>query len=137
VFFLRCGNALEKSGWSELAQWAGALDEGVRAISELGGAKPGDRTMLDALHPFVEALKNPGAKSLREVLLAATEEAKRGAEATAQMKPRLGRSSYLGDRVVGHADPGATAVAIWLRAVVEAIFATEPPHGRAMSRTGD
>jgi len=46
----------------------------------------------------------------REVLEAAVEKAKRGAEATAQMTPRLGRSSYLRDRVIGHADPGATAV---------------------------
>jgi len=137
VFFLRCGNVLENSGWNSLAQWADALEGGVRAISELGGAKPGDRTMLDALHSFVTALKNPGAKSPREVLFAAIEEAKRGAESTAQMKPRLGRSSYLGDRVIGHADPGATAVALWLRAVVQALVSAEQPQRRAMSRAGD
>jgi triose/dihydroxyacetone kinase / FAD-AMP lyase (cyclizing) len=131
VFFLRCGNVLEKSGWTELSQWANAAEEGVRAISELGGAKPGDRTMLDALHSFVAALKNPGSNGPREVLLGAVEAAKRGADATAQMKPRLGRSSYLGDRVIGHADPGATAVAIWLAAVVGTLFADEEPQQRA------
>jgi dihydroxyacetone kinase len=136
VFFLRCGNVLEKSGWTELAQWANAAEEGVRAISELGGAKPGDRTMLDALASFVGALKNPGAAGSREVLLGAVDAAKRGAEATAQMKPRLGRSSYLGNRVIGHADPGAAAVAIWLRAVVEALFASEAPRSRTTSQTG-
>jgi dihydroxyacetone kinase len=137
VFFLRCGNVLEKSGWAGLTQWATAVEEGVRAISELGGAKPGDRTMLDALHPFAVSLKSAGANASREALLAAVEAAKRGAKATAQMKPHLGRSSYLGDRVIGHADPGATAVAIWLSAVVDALFATELPQGRAMSRTGN
>jgi len=137
VFFLRCGNVLENSSWTSLAQWANAVEEGTRAISELGGAKPGDRTMLDALHSFVVALKNGGADASREVLRAAVEEAKRGAEATAQMTPRLGRSSYLGNRVIGHADPGATAVAIWLGAVVEALFAGEEPQRRAMSPTGD
>jgi len=137
VFFLRCGNVLENSGWTSLAQWANAAEEGVRAISELGGAKPGDRTMLDALHAFVVALKNAGANVSHEMLRAAVEAAKSGAEATAQMKPRLGRSSYLGDRVIGHADPGATAVAIWLRAVVEALFAEGEPQRRTKSRAGD
>jgi len=131
VFFLRCGNVLESSGWKSLAQWANAVEEGARAISELGGAKPGDRTMLDALYPFVAALKSAGGNASREVLAAAVEKAKRGAEATAQMTPRLGRSSYLGDRVIGHADPGATAVAIWLGAVVEALFGVEEPQRRA------
>jgi dihydroxyacetone kinase len=137
VFFLRCGNVLENSGWTSLAQWANAVEEGARAISELGGAKPGDRTMLDALHSFVVALKKGGANASRELLRAAVEEAKRGAEATAQMTPRLGRSSYLGNRVIGHADPGATAVVIWLGAVVEKLFAAEAPRGRAMARMGD
>lgn len=131
VFFLRCGNVLENSGWTSLAEWAETMEEGVRAISELGGAKPGDRTMLDALYSFVAALKGAGANASREVLEAAVEEAKRGAEATAQMTPRLGRSSYLGDRVIGYADPGAMAVALWLGAVVEALFAGEEPQGRA------
>jgi dihydroxyacetone kinase len=131
VFFLRCGNVLEKSGWTELAQWTKAAEEGVRAISELGGAKPGDRTMLDALDSFVVALKNAGANGPREALVGAVDAAKRGAEATAQMKPRLGRSSYLGDRVMGHADPGATAVALWLRAVVDSLNAGEVAQRQA------
>jgi dihydroxyacetone kinase len=123
VLFLRCSNVLENSERTGLDQWAAALDQGCRAISELGGAKPGDRTMLDALDPFVKSLKVAAGKWSREVLLTAVEAAERGAEATAQMKPHLGRSSYLGDRVLGHPDPGAKAVAVWLRAAVEALFA--------------
>ncbi len=134
VFFLRCGNVLENSGWTSMAQWAVAMEDGINAISELGGAKPGDRTMLDALYPFVAALKSAGANASREVLEAAVEEAKRGAEATARMTPRLGRSSYLGDRVIGHADPGATAVALWLEAVVEAMFEVEGSQRRARGK---
>jgi dihydroxyacetone kinase len=124
VLLLRCANVLENSGGTALAQWVEALEQGCRAITELGGAKPGDRTMLDALDPFVRSLKSAGTKSLsREVLLAAVKEAERGVEATAHMVPRMGRSSYLGDRVLGHPDPGAKAIAIWLRAVVsEALF---------------
>src|SRR5258707_9850984 len=57
VLFLRCGNVLASSGAAGLAQWAEALDKGCVAISELGGAKLGDQTMLNALDPFVKALK--------------------------------------------------------------------------------
>ena len=121
IFFLRCGTVLEASG-AGLTQWADALAQGCRAIRELGGAKPGNRTMLDALDPFVRSLKNAKGQASREMLMVAVENAERGVEATAQMKPRLGRSSYLGDRVLGYPDPGAKAVAIWLRAASEALF---------------
>jgi triose/dihydroxyacetone kinase / FAD-AMP lyase (cyclizing) len=124
VLFLRAGNVLENSGRIGLAEWATAFDEGCRAISELGGAKPGDRTMLDAFDPFLKILRQAGTFTPHEALLAAVDEAQRGAEATAQMKPRLGRSSYLQDRVLGHPDPGAIAVAIWLRAVAVAVIGT-------------
>ena len=123
VLFLRCGSILEGARAIGLAQWVEALDHGCQAISELGGAKPGDRTMLDALDPFVKTLQQTrGVKATREAILAAVEAAERGVEATAQMKPRLGRSSYLGDRVLGHPDPGAKAVVVWLRAACEALF---------------
>lgn len=124
VLFLRAGNVLENSSRIGLAEWVTAFDEGCRAISELGGAKPGDRTMLDAFDPFLKTLKEAGTGTPREALLAAVNEAQRGAEATAQMKPRLGRSSYLQDRVLGHPDPGAIAVAIWLRAIADAVIGT-------------
>ncbi len=124
VFFLRCGNVLEASNKTGLAQWVETLEQGCVAISELGGAKPGDRTMLDALDPFTKALKNSDGKLSREVLLTAVKAADEGAEATAQMKPRLGRSSYLGERVLGHPDPGAKAVAIWLRAALDTLVSS-------------
>ncbi len=123
VLFLRCGNVLASSGATELAQWAEAIDKGCVAISELGGAKPGDRTMLDTLYPFVKALKeSKDGKTLREAVAAAMEAAERGVEATAQMKPRVGRSSYLGDRVLGYPDPGAKAITVWLAAASQALF---------------
>ena len=127
ILFLRCGTVLETAGGSiGLKDWVDAVQQGCAAISELGGAKPGDRTMLDALDPFVRALrKDANGKTASEMNRVAIEAAERGAEATAQMKPRLGRSSYLGDRVLGHPDPGARAVAIWLRAACEALFPAE------------
>ena len=122
VLFLRCGTVFE-SGGTGLEQWAKALDQGCQAISELGGAKPGDRTMLDALDPFVRALKTGVGGEAHDAVLTAVEAAERGVEATSQMKPRLGRSSYLGDRVLGYPDPGAKAVVVWLRAASEVLFA--------------
>jgi dihydroxyacetone kinase len=78
--------------------------------------------MLDALDPFVKTLQQGKGGNTRAAVLAAVEASERGVEATAHMKPRLGRSSYLGDRVLGHPDPGAKAISLWLRAVCEAIF---------------
>jgi len=127
VLFLRCGNVLATSHGTGLTEWVEALDQACLAISELGGAKPGDRTMLDALVPFVKSLKGAGNHVSREILFSAVEAAKHGVEATAEMTPRVGRSSYLGERVLGHPDPGAQAIVIWLRAVTEALF-PNPSH---------
>ena len=123
VLFLRCGSVLEASGAPGLAQWAEAIDQGCRAISELGRAKPGDRTMLDALDPFAKRLQREiGVKATGDAVLAAVDAAERGAEATAHMQPKLGRSSYLGVRVLGYPDPGAKAIAVWLRAASDVLF---------------
>jgi len=109
------------SGSTELAL-AEAFEAGCQAVSETGGAVPGDRTMLDALMPastaFASAIRS--GSPLKEALARAAEEADAGARATADMAPRRGRSSYLGHRVLGHPDPGAVAVAIWLSAVATA-----------------
>jgi dihydroxyacetone kinase len=121
--FLGSSNVLARSGTTELPQWAEALDKGCVAISELDGAKLGDRTMLDAIDPFVKTLKKRiGRKTSREAVYAAVEAAERGVEATAQMKTRVGWSSYLGDRALGYPDPGAKAITVWLGAASEALF---------------
>jgi dihydroxyacetone kinase len=116
AFLARASATLAK----DASDWASALRDGCSAISDLGGAQPGDRTMLDALRPASEALSAalgaglPGAEALRR----AVEAARAGARATADMKPRLGRSSYLADRALGHPDPGAEAVVVWLEAIL-------------------
>ncbi len=98
-------------------EWASALARGAEAIATLGDTRPGDRTMLDALWPAAEALE--GGAGLGE----AVEAARAGAEATAAMAPRRGRSSYLGERAVGVPDPGAEAVVVWLAAIRDHIDA--------------
>ncbi|MCZ7465646.1 dihydroxyacetone kinase family protein [Rhizobium rhizogenes] len=100
-------------------QMAEAFVAAVIAISELGGAKPGDRTMIDALHPAAETFRDKLAAgaSTEEAWRSAVAAGVAGAEATTSMKPRLGRASYLGERAVGHPDAGAVAVSIWLEAI--------------------
>ena len=101
-----------------------AFSEGVAGLMALGGAQPGDRTMVDALKPAADALQVALAKSEGELdaaLKAAVDAATEGAAQTASMHPRRGRSSYVGDRALGHADPGAHAVALWLAAIRAAL----------------
>ncbi len=102
------------------AQLAEAFVAAVQAVSELGGAKPGDRTMVDALYPAAKTFKDKVAEGLSAdaAWRAAVEAGMAGAEATISMKPRLGRASYLGERAVGHPDGGAIAVSIWLKAIM-------------------
>jgi dihydroxyacetone kinase len=100
-------------------EWGEAFTAAVEAVSLLGGAKPGDRTMIDALAPAAQALTQALAagESPRDAWRKAVEAGVSGAEATRSMHPRLGRASYLGDRALGHPDGGAVAVTIWLSAI--------------------
>ncbi len=120
---LRGSRQLGSLGVPSLADWSDAFGAGVAAIMELGGARPGDRTMVDALAPAVEALAAAVAQGAKahDAARACAEAASDGAASTASMAPRLGRSSYLGDRVLGSPDGGAVAVRIWLGAIAEAI----------------
>ena len=107
---LRAAAELDGIAKPTSAQWLTAFRSAVNSIGSLGSAKPGDRTMLDALDPAITAWRISGFS-------AAAPAAEAGAAATAQMKPRLGRASYLGDRALGTPDGGAVAVAIWLKAL--------------------
>ena len=108
-------------GAPNMLDWAKAFEAAMEAISALGGARPGDRTMVDALAPAVRSMRDDAQASVPagQLLTRAAQAAEEGAAATAQMTPRLGRASYLGDRVLGIPDGGAVAVAIWLRALAE------------------
>jgi triose/dihydroxyacetone kinase / FAD-AMP lyase (cyclizing) len=108
--------------------WARAFHQAVNAISELGGAKAGDRTMLDALLPAASAFESAlnAGQSTQDAFASAVAAADQGALDTAAMTPRAGRASYLGMRAVGSADGGAVAVAIWLKALQPHIDALKP-----------
>jgi len=124
VFLLRAAQSLAGENTDDPKSWAQGALEGCDAISSIGGASAGDRTMLDALLPFAKTFKAAldQNRSLSEALETAVSAAEAGAAETARMLPRRGRSSYLGERAIGHPDPGAMAVAIWLRAAASAIL---------------
>lgn len=100
--------------WPEFRQ---ALRAGVEALAARGRAVPGDKTMLDALLPAVEA-DGPAQ---------AAEAAEAGAKATIPLVARKGRASYLGERSAGHEDPGAASAALLFRALTEIIPPPAPP----------
>jgi dihydroxyacetone kinase len=124
VMLLRATVALEREDGASARAWSAAFSEGVAGLMELGGAHPGDRTMVDALKPAADALQAVLVNSedaLDAALKAAVDAATEGAAQTASMHPRRGRSSYVGDRALGHVDPGAHAVALWLAAIRAAL----------------
>lgn len=106
------GKALGDASEVDEAQLAEALRAGVDKVMALGGAAPGDKTMIDALVPAVDALGD-GFGAAR----AAAEE---GALATTPLQARKGRASYLGERSIGHQDPGATSSALLVAGLEEA-----------------
>ncbi|MEV5978641.1 dihydroxyacetone kinase subunit DhaL [Streptomyces sp. NPDC052114] len=107
----RTGKALGEAAEVDEAGFAEALRTGVDAVAALGGAAPGDKTMLDALYPGLDALT--------ESFGAARAAALDGALATTPLRARKGRASYLGERSVGHQDPGATSSALLFAALAE------------------
>ncbi|MER7900192.1 dihydroxyacetone kinase subunit DhaL [Streptomyces sp. NPDC096046] len=108
----RTGKALGDAGEVSAEELAEALRAGVDAVMTLGGAAPGDKTMIDALVPAVEALGDSFA--------AARTAAEEGAVATTPLQARKGRASYVGERSIGHQDPGATSAALLIAGLAEA-----------------
>src|SRR5690606_12065255 len=124
TFVLRIAATLARATDPAAADaWAAAFRAGCKAIQDIGGARAGDRTMLDALLPAAEAIEIAVAegRDLAGLLSSAVHAAETGAAATATMEPKRGRSSYIGRRALGHRDPGAEAVAVCLRAIEAAV----------------
>ena len=120
--FLRAAAAVGDETELDAAAVAKALQAGMEGVVARGRAEVGDKTMIDALSPAVEAAKNAaeaGADSTK-VLAAAAEAAHQGVQATEPLVARKGRASYLGERSAGHIDPGARSTALLLSAFAEA-----------------
>lgn len=120
--FLRAGTALGDTPDVDAAALAAALLAARDGIVARGKAESGDKTMVDAWTPAVDAAAGAaGDGDVRAVLLAAAEAAEAGAVSTDPMLARKGRASYLGERSIGHRDPGAVSSALILRAAVGAL----------------
>ena len=104
------------------AAWAGAFAAAVASIAELGGAKPGDRTMLDALVPASETFRAAiqQGRSMIEAWQQAIRARGRRHGRHCHHAPSGGRAAYLGERAVGSPDAGAAAVLVWMRSIASA-----------------
>ena len=120
--FLRAATSVGDAEALDGAAVAGALTAARDGVVARGKAESGDKTMVDALTPAVNAAKAAaeGGGSVTEVLSAAADAAAEGTEATFPLQARKGRASYLGERSIGHIDPGAQSTAYLLRALAGA-----------------
>jgi dihydroxyacetone kinase-like protein len=121
----RAGRALgdvDEFGSDELAS---ALDAALEGVVELGAAQEGEKTMVDALGPAVRTLRErlAGGASLSDAVQAAFEASEEGMRATVPLQASKGRASYLGERSIGHQDPGATSTTLILGALASTVSA--------------
>jgi dihydroxyacetone kinase-like protein len=121
------GAALGDAADLDASAVAAAVRAGLDAITRVGAAEPGDKTIVDAWLPALDALEDAlslGA-SIADAAAEAAVAAETGARATVPLQARKGRASYLGARSIGHQDPGATSAAIMFAAFHDAVTA---PH---------
>lgn len=121
TFFLQAGTKTVGKIELNLEDWTVSLDAAVNGVIARGKAAPGDKTMVDALIPAVIALRQAVEENgtLTQALKESALAAKRGMEATIPMVARKGRASYLGERIAGHQDPGATSSYLLLKAAAD------------------
>ena len=123
TLFLRMASALGDRDELDGPAVAAALRAGLEGVVARGKAAPGDKTMVDALTPAVDALDAALAdgSGLAEALRAAATAAEAGSDATVPLVARKGRASYLGERSAGHRDPGAASVALLVGTAAETL----------------
>ncbi len=121
TFFLQAG--MKTAGKMELSleDWCTALEAALNGVIMRGKAELGDKTMVDALTPAVNTLKQAIEENLPTpvALTQAAEAARKGMEGTVPLVARKGRASYLGERSAGHQDPGATSSFLILKAAAD------------------
>jgi dihydroxyacetone kinase-like protein len=120
--FRRAGQALGAAEDVDLTALGQAMEAALAGVQQLGAAREGDKTMVDALAPATRALAKAVAEGATQAdaLAAVAAAAAEGAAATVSMEARKGRASYLGPRSVGHEDPGAASTVLILAALRDA-----------------
>jgi dihydroxyacetone kinase-like protein len=121
TFFLRAATACQGKVALEPADVVALVAAGVEGVRARGRAEPGDKTMVDALLPALQAMEGalPEARGLGHVVHAGVLAARMGMENTVAMQARKGRASYLAERSIGHQDPGATSSYLMLKAAAD------------------
>ena len=121
TFFLRAGTACTGKTEMGAAEVVAMFQAGIEGVQQRGKAVAGDKTMMDALLPAMEAMRKgmEGGGSLTEILDAGAAAAGAGMLATVPMQARKGRASYLGARSIGHQDPGATSSYLLVKAAAD------------------
>lgn len=137
AFFLWASKSVGTEQTVDLEKLSVMLRTGLEGVQQRGKAQPGEKTMIDALAPAVEAVEEANRQDLP--LLQALEQAVRaaqsGMEATIEMQARKGRASYLGPRSVGHLDPGAASAFLLVRAAADCLG--EPASANAPGASAD
>jgi phosphoenolpyruvate---glycerone phosphotransferase subunit DhaL len=121
TLFLRLGTSLAGVTEVDPGRLAAAFRAGLEGVMQRGKAEPGDKTMVDALLPAVEALERGAGSDWQTALAAAADAAADARDRIIPLVARKGRASYLGDRSSGNPDPGATSTALLFTALREAL----------------
>lgn len=124
TYFLRVGSSLGDSEIVSAVEFSAALRAGLEGVVARGKAEAGDKTMYDALAPATDVLESAvrQEQGLGAALAEALAAAEAGRDSTTPMLARKGRASYLGERSIGHQDPGATTAALLFQAATESPF---------------
>ena len=112
AFFAEGGIILRGKQVCSKEDLASFFEGGLKAVMQVGGAQPGQKTLVDAIFPAVQALQDKRYQSLTDALVAAENAAKEGALSTKEMVAAHGRAHFLGDRSIGYQDAGATSFAM-------------------------
>jgi len=125
TFFIQMASGASNKMELTLEDYIAALQAGINGILMRGKAQPKDKTMIDALQPALDALKQAAADSasLAQALQQSADAAAAGRDATIPLMARKGRASYLGERSIGHQDPGATSSHLLLQSLADAVKA--------------
>jgi phosphoenolpyruvate---glycerone phosphotransferase subunit DhaL len=123
AFFLRAAQVGQQAGTITLDELATMFRAGLEGIQQRGKAQVGDKTLIDALQPAVEALEAAAEQglSIAAALEAARAAAEVGMQNTIELQANRGRASYLGPRAIGHQDPGATSLYYMVESAAESL----------------
>jgi dihydroxyacetone kinase-like protein len=124
TLFKGMADSLEDTQRVTVAAFSQMVETGLTFVERITKARVGDKTMMDALVPAVTSLKNSAqeGKDFLESLKAAAEAARNGAEGTKDLVARFGRAKNLGEKTLGHPDPGATSMALIFKGLYEGLL---------------